>query len=346
MVSNRGIMRFRAIILSLFFLSVVAVAHHARFTYDDSKLVEVRGTVRSALWQNPHIRFTVSSVEGSQEELWEMEGLSVNAMERTGINSESFGVGDNVAVLGLLSVRDKNSLLPILMTTESGQKLVLSRDRARAFGLLQESTQPVHPVANEKEIELAIREANGIYRVWTNTGRTGSGLNLPLTDAARAAKESWNQPTDDIALLCEPAGMPEAMLSPFPIELLEQDDKIIARLEEWDNVRVIHMGTDGNVTNMRAPSLGYSVGRWENGTLIVRTTDINYPYLDDRGTPQSEAVEIIERFTLSEDETRLDWVATVVDPNTFTEPVTLPMMHWEWLPGEKIKPFNCTLDDD
>ena len=72
------------------------------------------------------------------------------------------------------------------------------------------------------------------------------------------------------------------------------------------------MEIGSNEKNPPATSLGYSVGRWEGRTLIVRTEDINYPYLDDLGTPQSEAVEIVERFTLSEDETRLDWVATVV----------------------------------
>ena len=340
-------MRFVVVTFSLLVLPVVTFAHHALFTYDDSKLVEVRGTVRSALWRNPHILFTVSSVsESGQEELWEIEGRPVNAMERAGINSDSFNIGDSVAVLGLVSKRDKNSLLPILMTSASGRKLVMSRDRARAFGLLEENTEPIRPVASDEQIALAIRQASGIHRVWTNTSRTGSGLSLPLTDAARAAKESWNQPTDDIALRCEPAGMPEAMLSPFPIEFLQQDDSIIVRLEEWDNVRTIHMEIGSNEKNPPATSLGYSVGRWEERTLIVRTEDINYPYLDDLGTPQSEAVEIVERFTLSEDETRLDWVATVVDPNTLTEPVTLPMMHWEWVPGEKIKPYNCTLNNN
>ena len=340
-------MRFVVVIFSLLILPVVTFAHHALFTYDDSKLVEVRGAVRSALWRNPHILFTVSSVsESGQEELWEIEGLSVNYMERAGINSDSFNIGDSVVVLGLPSKRDKNSLFAILTTSASGRKLVMSRDRARAFGLLEENTEPIRPVASNEQIALAIRQANGIHRVWTNTSRTGGGISLPLTDVARAAKESWNQPTDDIALRCEPAGMPEAMLSPFPIEFLQQDDDIIGRLEEWDNVRTIHMGIGSNEKNPPATSLGYSVGRWEGRTLVVRTEDINYPYLDDLGTPQSEAVEIVERFTLSEDENRLDWVATVVDPNTLTEPVTLPMMHWEWVPGEKIKPYNCTLSDN
>ncbi len=57
-------------------------------------------------------------------------------------------------------------------------------------------------------------------------------------------------------------------------------------------------------------------------------------------------MEIFERFTLSEDETRLDWVATVVDPETFTEPVAMPELHWDWVPGEELKAYNCTVADN
>ena len=92
--------------------------------------------------------------------------------------------------------------------------------------------------------------------------------------------------------------------------------------------------------------LGYSVGRWDGNTLIVETSRIDYPFFDDRGTPMSEAVEIVERFTLSEDEASLDWTAVVTDPLTFTEPVAMPEMHWEWIPGQELKDYNCTVADN
>jgi hypothetical protein len=41
---------------------------------------------------------------------------------------------------------------------------------------------------------------------------------------------------------------------------------------------------------------------------------VNWPYYDTIGTPQSNAVEITERFALSGDQTRLDFLITVRDP--------------------------------
>ena len=69
--------------------------------------------------------------------------------------------------------------------------------------------------------------------------------------------------------------------------------------------------------------LGYSVGRWEGSTLIVETTKINYPWVDNEArTPQSPDVRTTERFTLSEDQSRLDYELIITDPVTFTEPAT------------------------
>ena len=62
-----------------------------------------------------------------------------------------------------------------------------------------------------------------------------------------------------------------------------------------------------------------------------------------RGTPQSAAMRVVERFTLSEDETRLDWSASVSDPETFTEPVARQNLHFSWVPGEEVKPFDCSV---
>jgi hypothetical protein len=89
---------------------------------------------------------------------------------------------------------------------------------------------------------------------------------------------------------------------------------------------------------------GHSAGRWEDRTLVVTTTRVSDPYFDDLGTPQGPDSEIVERFTLSADERRLDYSATITDPLTFTAPATL-RGSWEWIPGEQIKPFNCSLPE-
>ena len=85
--------------------------------------------------------------------------------------------------------------------------------------------------------------------------------------------------------------------------------------------------------------MGYSIGHWEGNTLVVETTKINWAYFDNIGTPQSDFVEMIERFTLSDNQSRLNYHLTITDPVTFAEPATI-MGHWLAL-GEAIAPFAC-----
>ena len=51
---------------------------------------------------------------------------------------------------------------------------------------------------------------------------------------------------------------------------------------------------------------------------------------------------MVERFTLSDDETRLDYVQTATDPENFREAMVEEYV-WRWVPGEAVKPYECAL---
>ena len=74
------------------------------------------------------------------------------------------------------------------------------------------------------------------------------------------------------------------------------------------------MGADAHDATREPAHLGYSVGRWEDETLVVRTTDISALEFDDRGAPQTPAIELEEHFTVSEDGNRLDYRLLISDP--------------------------------
>lgn len=90
-----------------------------------------------------------------------------------------------------------------------------------------------------------------------------------------------------------------------------------------------------------ASHLGYSVGRWDGRTLIVETTRVNYPRFETSGTPQSEQVRIEETFTVSEDQSRLDYRMTITDPSTFTMPATYERYYLAL--GQSLEKCDCTV---
>jgi hypothetical protein len=71
--------------------------------------------------------------------------------------------------------------------------------------------------------------------------------------------------------------------------------------------------------------LGYSVGRWDNDTLVVSTAGFNeLGWLDVDGNPQTESLKLTERFH-RKDFGHLELDTTFEDPKVFTKPFTLHM---------------------
>ena len=133
--------------------------------------------------------------------------------------------------------------------------------------------------------------------------------------------------------------MPRIMVNPHPFEFIDRGNEITLRTELYDIVRTIHMDREAPPDEEPWSRLGYSVGTWDDNDLVVTTSRVNWPWFDNAGTRQSEQVVVTERFTLSEDQTRLDFEVSVVDDATFTEPAVL-RGYWLAL-GESIAVYDC-----
>ena len=58
------------------------------------------------------------------------------------------------------------------------------------------------------------------------------------------------------------------------------------------------------------------------------------------GTPQSRAIQLVERFEMNEAEDRLDYRLTVTDPATFAETLEFTR-YWVWQPDIRLQPYDC-----
>jgi len=313
----------------IFVLSAISFAHHSDIEYDRNDRTELTGEVTAVLWRNPHVSLTVQTPEG---DLWRLEGDNPNLLARFGVPRDAVLVGDQIRVAGYPSTRRENQMW--FSTIYRGEEPVSTDDfSAGESGFSDEA------------ITASIERSNGIFRVWGWNGPTTWPEELPLREAARTARTSWNL-EDDPARSCNPHGMPRAIIhNPFPIEFVEPDDGTVRLyLTEFDAYRTIHM--DQQLTEkLPATPLGYSVGEWEDDVLVVRTTNVDYPLFNRTGTPQSEEVEMLERFRVSNDQLTLRYEITVDDPVTFTAPVTLTKS-WAWLPGRERLPYDAECLND
>ena len=331
--SLKGIMRSSAAALALVVMPFAAAAHHSHAEFS-AEQHELDGELASVIWRNPHPAITLRVTNGDgQAEIWRIQVQgNVNGLNRDGVSADQFLLGERVRIAGHLSTRRPALLLATHALLADGTEVILGPDESSGSAVYRRGAQGVDTQATNQQ--------RGIFRVWTVASRIRT-QDLPLQEAARAAKAAWDPLVDDPQRGCRPLGMPGAMMSPHPIEFLRDGDDIIVHLEEWGAVRAIQLVSDGNPGNQVPSLMGHSVGHWEGDTLVVTTTHIDYPYLDEHGTPQSDAVEVVERFTLSANERSLTWAATVTDPGTLTEPVIAFTTRWVWVPGEEIQPYDC-----
>lgn len=330
-------------------LPAVSAAHHSgAVTYIPSRTTEIEGEVTRVFWRNPHVHLLVR-VTGSDggTAQWDVESNSVSILSRMGITPDVIEIGDRVRVAGWPARRPVSELFATNLLLPSGEEVLLlpgsparwvSETRGSAAAWVTDGS------ADEGASE------RGIFRVWSTNMANPRSFPLfndvleierdyPLTDSARAARAVWDE-ADNPYLSCDPMGMPRVMGQPYPIEFVDSGDTVVLRIELYDLERRIHMNPTGPSEDAPRSILGRSVGRWDGDTLVVETTRVSWPYFDQSGVPLGDGAVIKERFTPSPDGSRLDYVLTVTDPETFTDPVTLTK-YWVWRPGETVQRFDC-----
>ncbi len=314
-----------------------AAAHHSVFSVYLDTFVELEGVVRGIELRNPHISLTMLiENEAGEEEIWELAGDSANAVRRRGLTRDTLRVGDRVRVAGYPSRFGRMEILITNMLMPNGEERLLT-ERPRPWRW----TQP--PPAETRAIAAETSLGRSLFRVWSFEESIQEKGSYEFTPAAQAARAAWDPYADMPALRCIAPGMPNAMHSPYPVEFIDEGDQIRLRIEEWEATRLIDM-VSGEVPEdaPRSPH-GYSVGRWEGDTLVVEIGRIDFPYLDDFGTPMSEQVQMLERFTLSEDGSRLDYEILITDPQNLSKPAIWEGA-WTWVPGKQIMPYECDPD--
>jgi hypothetical protein len=120
---------------------------------------------------------------------------------------------------------------------------------------------------------------------------------------------------------CMPTGVPLAYFVPYQWQIVQGRDKVAILYEYLHMFRTVPIGgvhpVDPDPTWM-----GDSVGHWEGDTLVVDTIAFNDRTELPGGFRHTEALHVVERFHRT-DFDRLQWDATIEDPNVFTKPWTL-----------------------
>ena len=321
---------------SILLLAESALAHHSVLPFDRETFSVLEGVISELRWRNPHVRLKVVVLNDvGMEEGWDLESGAANAIARKVLGRDDINVGDRIRVAGWPSKFDRLGLFVINLQLPTGQETVLMNGD---FPLLWTEGSAVS--------DIGLADSNlerTIFRTWGIAELYKPREPFVFTAPAQAARAKWDPYTDMPAIKCIAPGMPNAILNLFPIEFIDEGSQIRLRIEEWEATRIIDMVSEEIPDAAPRSLLGYSIGRLDDGVLIIESSKVDFPLLDDDGTPMSEQATLVERFTVSEDGKRLDYEVSVTDPENLVGAATWDAA-WKWIPGTKIMPFERELD--
>jgi len=313
--------------MGAFFVIDLASAHHSAIGFDQEQVVVVEGAVTRFEWTNPHVYLYVEDASGLE---WLIETDSTPILTRSGWTPDLFAPGEIVTIRAHPDrISERAHMLLLSVEDQYGtirSSLGRSRDNS-ALGSTASATS-----------------LDGIWRADPTTTRAmhAKFRNHPLTErggAAKAAYEEWMNPGAE----CVPWSSPMNVSSRFYLRELElADDAILFRSEFYSAERTFYMDGRGHPADGQRTNQGHSIGRWEGDMLVVDTrlfADHRSP-MGSSGVPSGAQRHLIERFTLSEDGTRVFVDVVLEDPAYLAEPFTTQIV-WVYSPHLEMLRFDC-----
>ncbi|NIW25255.1 MAG: hypothetical protein GWN29_12185, partial [Gammaproteobacteria bacterium] len=228
--------RLMTVIAAASCVPMQSMAHHSRSEFSEIDR-ELEGQLLEVRWRNPHPLFRLATVnEAGEEEIWQLEAYgNALTLQRTGLSADMFTVGDVVRVAGKLSNRRTGVLLANHILLPDGREAVLAYESEPYF--TEEHVGGSSSwVVDEEVLARAAEENRGFFRVWSLPMRGLDRAYSPFTEAAIAARASWDV-FDNYLTRCEPGGMPHAMKNPQRYELVQGDGEIYVRAQFFNMER-------------------------------------------------------------------------------------------------------------
>ena len=309
-----------------------AVAHHSGSIFDTNTVAAAQGVISRFSWSNPHVYIYVEAVGGGGAPVeWEIETDATPILYRSGWTAQTLQPGDPVVV----------RMNPVWDNTRAHGRLVSLTKEDGSIWSARSSFAGTTEDLSAKSV------AEDISGIWATPIATNAHLwSLRdsvrlLTEAGAALQAAYDISTDSPAGKCISYPTPTFLGVPYLNEINIHEDRVVITGELYDTVRTIYTDGRGHPENGELSNQGHSIGRWEDGELVVETTLLqeHRSSLID-GSPMGTQRRITERFRLSEDRTRLLVDFHVDDPQYLAEPFG-GTLEWVYTPQLEMIPIDC-----
>ena len=320
------------VVLAYLCTATNATAHHGSAPFDTDTRVTLEGIITEFDYRNPHsfVHLRTTDSAGNRVDV-AIESVG-SSLRPYGVTRDSLVPGEQVIAVVNPSRRAPNEwALGVEIIKEDGTVVPLSVRFAR-----------------ELEQRGSTGSATSIAGVWAPRGEGffnivfGAG-SWALTEKGRQSLQKYDV-TQSSQAECIAVPPPTLMAYGSLNEVEILDDRVLIHSDWMDAERVIY--TNGrSPTEAEIPTVnGYSLGHWEDGTLIVDTThfsDNNSGYAF--GIASGPQKHLIERFALTDDGTGLSYSFVLEDPEYLAETVS-GETRWDYRPDLEPDEVACDLE--
>ena len=302
----------------------MALGHHSHASLDDNDVRIVSGVVTRYSWSYPHVYLKVDAPNLSGDVVeYSIELLHPGGMSARGWEQDTFKPGDRITWQGRHDRNKSRAYAGLEWAERNGVRI--GQDMA----------------GNDQQI-ISSSDFTGMWNRGPNQFHYSPPSGWPLTEFGQALVDGFSEDQNPI-LECDDPGPPKSMILPYTHLIRYQDEKtLIIERDMMVGNRVIHLTQDAE---QGSPSkFGHSVGRFENGDLIIETSGFTPDsWGTHTGIDSSEQKHLRERLRLVDDGLGVEIEITVTDPTYLSEPKTF-IHRWIKAIDREVIRAPCTLE--
>ena len=306
-----------------------AFAHHSTAVdFDKDAQASIEGVVTKVDFINPHVRIyvDVTSANGDVEN-WQIETRPPGNLAPSKFFGDTVEVGDRVRIDGQPSRRGRPSMWLLGIAIDGGANILIGAGDEPSTAediVLPADWETFSGIAAENTIDAPLDITGlwgGRYR-FTATVDDLEPKPMPATPEALRLRDGNQVFGSDYALRCIPTGLPRIFGAPVGVEIYDQGlFYLFVYSAGGTSVRRIYMDGRSAPENWPLSMLGFSAGRWEDGSLVIETTHLKPMWLDGSGWPMSgEETRLVETYIPRNNGVLMDRRLVIHDP-LYTEPL-------------------------
>ena len=302
------------------------MGHHGNTEYNMREEVRYEGLVTEVSWRNPHIFITLDTQTAEGESITlEIEGGAPTVLRTSGISANSLEPGDRV-----LAIVSPSRRFP--------------RRSAYGYEIVKADGSIVPLVSARTREQLISVEATDIYGTWVADNAFGPLVRTrgswALTEKGQERYDNY-VPTMTPQARCIPASAPWLMAYMVAIKLERQGDRIEIQSDWMNAQRTVYLDGRSHPPIDERFQQGHSVGHFENGELIVDTTNYSDQVFGEMATGGGK--HTVERFALSGDGKRMNYNWMLEDPEFMAEPVS-GSFTYSYRPDLELSGMDCDIE--